>query len=201
MLQPRTSHQLAPVPGVCPPSLLLQGSLKTWCFCRCPSHNMSIDTGKTTFIKFLLDRDYPGLHIGPEPTTDRYTQPGSLAVPLSTASFCVKAAHVPVSVAIGVLMLCPIGALPSDRSIQSRPCHVCFTNVLRWRLLVAGLWWCSTALRSAAHPATPWPCSQTSPTRVSACLAQVSTLQRCGGGIQHLALVPTQPAGVRIYQP
>ena len=29
-------------------------------------------TGKTTFIKFLLGRDYPGLHIGPEPTTDRF---------------------------------------------------------------------------------------------------------------------------------
>jgi len=28
-------------------------------------------TGKTTFIKFLLGRDYPGAHIGPEPTTDR----------------------------------------------------------------------------------------------------------------------------------
>jgi EH domain-containing protein 1 len=28
-------------------------------------------TGKTTFIKFLLGRDYPGCHIGPEPTTDR----------------------------------------------------------------------------------------------------------------------------------
>lgn len=29
-------------------------------------------TGKTTFIKFLLGRDYPGCHIGPEPTTDRF---------------------------------------------------------------------------------------------------------------------------------
>lgn len=29
-------------------------------------------TGKTTFIKFLLGRDYPGAHIGPEPTTDRF---------------------------------------------------------------------------------------------------------------------------------
>ena len=26
-------------------------------------------TGKTTFIKHLLGRDYPGIHIGPEPTT------------------------------------------------------------------------------------------------------------------------------------
>jgi len=29
-------------------------------------------TGKTTFIQHLLGRDYPGLHIGPEPTTDRF---------------------------------------------------------------------------------------------------------------------------------
>lgn len=28
--------------------------------------------GKTTFIKYLLGRDYPGTHIGPEPTTDRF---------------------------------------------------------------------------------------------------------------------------------
>jgi EH domain-containing protein 1 len=29
-------------------------------------------TGKTTFIKYLLGREYPGIHIGPEPTTDRF---------------------------------------------------------------------------------------------------------------------------------
>ena len=29
-------------------------------------------TGKSTFIKYLLGRDYPGIHIGPEPTTDRW---------------------------------------------------------------------------------------------------------------------------------
>ncbi|GBF98304.1 hypothetical protein Rsub_10967 [Raphidocelis subcapitata] len=29
-------------------------------------------TGKTTFIKSMLGRDYPGAHIGPEPTTDRF---------------------------------------------------------------------------------------------------------------------------------
>ncbi|KAI8925182.1 P-loop containing nucleoside triphosphate hydrolase protein [Entophlyctis helioformis] len=28
--------------------------------------------GKTTFIKHLLGREYPGAHIGPEPTTDRF---------------------------------------------------------------------------------------------------------------------------------
>jgi EH domain-containing protein 1 len=29
-------------------------------------------TGKTTFIKHLLQASYPGAHIGPEPTTDRF---------------------------------------------------------------------------------------------------------------------------------
>jgi len=29
-------------------------------------------TGKTTFIKHLLGREYPGINIGPEPTTDRF---------------------------------------------------------------------------------------------------------------------------------
>ncbi|EZG56067.1 putative EH-domain protein [Gregarina niphandrodes] len=29
-------------------------------------------TGKTTFIRHLLEKDYPGLRIGPEPTTDKF---------------------------------------------------------------------------------------------------------------------------------
>ena len=28
--------------------------------------------GKTSFIRYLLGRDFPGMHIGPEPTTDRF---------------------------------------------------------------------------------------------------------------------------------
>jgi len=28
--------------------------------------------GKTTFVKFLLERDFPGMRIGPEPTTDKF---------------------------------------------------------------------------------------------------------------------------------
>lgn len=28
--------------------------------------------GKTTFVKHLLQREYPGINIGPEPTTDRF---------------------------------------------------------------------------------------------------------------------------------
>ncbi|CAH8463246.1 unnamed protein product [Schistosoma intercalatum] len=30
-------------------------------------------TGKTTFIKYLLGSAFPGMHIGPEPTTDRFS--------------------------------------------------------------------------------------------------------------------------------
>jgi len=29
-------------------------------------------TGKTTFVRTMLERDFPGMHIGPEPTTDRF---------------------------------------------------------------------------------------------------------------------------------
>ncbi|GAB2293079.1 hypothetical protein Dimus_027295, partial [Dionaea muscipula] len=31
-------------------------------------------TGKTTFIKHMLNTSYPGVHIGPEPTTDRFVR-------------------------------------------------------------------------------------------------------------------------------
>ena len=30
-------------------------------------------TGKTSFIRYLLERDFPGIRIGPEPTTDAFT--------------------------------------------------------------------------------------------------------------------------------
>ncbi|CAI7871325.1 unnamed protein product [Closterium sp. NIES-54] len=33
---------------------------------------LQYSTGKTTFIRHLLSRPYPGAHIGPEPTTDRF---------------------------------------------------------------------------------------------------------------------------------
>ena len=29
-------------------------------------------TGKTTFIRYLLEKDFPGIRIGPEPTTDGF---------------------------------------------------------------------------------------------------------------------------------
>ena len=30
-------------------------------------------TGKTTFIKYLLEKEFPGMRVGPEPTTDSFT--------------------------------------------------------------------------------------------------------------------------------
>lgn len=54
-------------------------------------------TGKTSFIQHLLGRDYPGAHIGPEPTTDRFVAvtfgeeekvvPGNAAVAQSDQPF------------------------------------------------------------------------------------------------------------------
>ena len=38
----------------------------------CQQGGASPGAGKTTFIKHLLGREYPGIHIGPEPTTDRF---------------------------------------------------------------------------------------------------------------------------------
>ena len=43
-------------------------------------------TGKTSFIQYLLDRDFPGMHVGPEPTTDKFqarTRSLSLSLTLS----------------------------------------------------------------------------------------------------------------------
>ena len=30
-------------------------------------------TGKTSFIQYMAGEDYPGINIGPEPTTDKFT--------------------------------------------------------------------------------------------------------------------------------
>ena len=32
----------------------------------------SYSVGKTSFVKYLVGRDFPGIRIGPEPTTDRF---------------------------------------------------------------------------------------------------------------------------------
>eukprot|EP00429_Kryptoperidinium_foliaceum_P016729 CAMPEP_0176031206 /NCGR_PEP_ID=MMETSP0120_2-20121206/15377_1 /TAXON_ID=160619 /ORGANISM="Kryptoperidinium foliaceum, Strain CCMP 1326" /LENGTH=523 /DNA_ID=CAMNT_0017364487 /DNA_START=12 /DNA_END=1581 /DNA_ORIENTATION=- len=52
------SPPLSPSDFVAPPMVLLLGQYSV---------------GKTSFIKYLVGRDFPGIRVGPEPTTDRFT--------------------------------------------------------------------------------------------------------------------------------
>ncbi|CAB9509936.1 EH domain-containing protein [Seminavis robusta] len=52
------SPPLSPADFDSPPAVLLLGPFSV---------------GKTSFIKYLLGRDFPGIRVGPEPTTDRFT--------------------------------------------------------------------------------------------------------------------------------
>lgn len=78
------SPPLSPADFVAPPMVLLLGQYR-----YVKKEQSRIDTvqnlihrrqmplvfsvGKTSFIKYLLGRDFPGIRIGPEPTTDRFT--------------------------------------------------------------------------------------------------------------------------------
>ena len=48
-------------------------------------------TGKTTFIRYLLEQDFPGIRIGPEPTTDRFV--------------CVNVLKIKVKITMYILLL------------------------------------------------------------------------------------------------
>ena len=52
------SPPLSPSDFDAPPMILLLGQYSV---------------GKTSFVKYLLGRDFPGIRVGPEPTTDRFT--------------------------------------------------------------------------------------------------------------------------------
>jgi len=52
------SPPLSPADFVAPPQVLLLGQYSV---------------GKTSFIKYLVGKDFPGIRVGPEPTTDRFT--------------------------------------------------------------------------------------------------------------------------------
>jgi GTPase SAR1 family protein len=52
------SPPLSPSDFDAPPMILLLGQYSV---------------GKTSFVKYLLGRDFPGMRVGPEPTTDRFT--------------------------------------------------------------------------------------------------------------------------------
>ena len=51
------SPPLSPADFAAPPMILLLGQYSV---------------GKTSFVKYLLGRDFPGIRVGPEPTTDRF---------------------------------------------------------------------------------------------------------------------------------
>jgi len=69
------SPPLSPADFVAPPQVLLLGQYSV---------------GKTSFIKYLVGRDFPGIRVGPEPTTDRFTAimwgPNDTIIP--GAAFC-----------------------------------------------------------------------------------------------------------------
>ena len=41
-------------------------------------------TGKTSFIRYLLESDFVGMHIGPEPTTDGFQETTAIMLLLTT---------------------------------------------------------------------------------------------------------------------
>ena len=67
-----------------PPAVCSRTQPKPWsCLITPPAARPALArAGKTTFIKYLLGRDYPGTHIGPEPTTDRFVVVSELVRPL-----------------------------------------------------------------------------------------------------------------------
>jgi hypothetical protein len=87
-------------------------------------------TGKSTFIKYLLQQDYPGIHIGPEPTTDRWAG-GS------------RAAAVQPHRGVAAGGLAP-AMLPSSGGRVGLPWHACFLAHRAGPACCArcaGLWW------------------------------------------------------------
>ena len=80
------------------------------------SLKFSCFTGKTTFIKHLLNRDYPGAHVGPEPTTDRFVvamhgyeerrTPGNTLVVQPDKPYQVRFAHLSYFIWSGLRVNC-----------------------------------------------------------------------------------------------
>ena len=75
-------------------------------------------TGKTTFIRYLLEQDFPGIRIGPEPTTDRLLNGSSsfgMNIIVITVSRFIAVMHADTD---GVI---PGNALVVDPKKQFRP--------------------------------------------------------------------------------
>lgn len=109
-------------------------------------------TGKSTFIRHLLGRDYPGLNIGPEPTTDRFVAivhgdgdqriPGNAAVADRSMSFSdlhkfgngflerFEVARLDCDVLKSIIMVDSPGVLASEKQRIKRGYE--FEDVARW---------------------------------------------------------------------
>jgi len=109
-------------------------------------------TGKTTFIRYLLERDFPGMRIGPEPTTDnfhiiQYAEeegkiPGNVLAVDKTKPFRhlqqfggtfltrFEASQTNAEVLKSVTLLDTPGVLAGEKQLVNRGYE--FTGVLRW---------------------------------------------------------------------